>query len=85
MGEVKSDGVIMMKVILDNVEPSPRLGSKSLEEDLNKCNLTKFKGDLCQMLDSMEDLRQKIHARTDLDPPRYERILFRAIFSGSNH
>ena len=57
MGETEWDGVVL-RIILDNVELSTRLGLEDLEEELSKLCLRSTNGDLRKLLDSMEDTCQ---------------------------
>ena len=84
-GDIGEDGPLLMKVILDRVEPATRLGIELLEDQLLALTLSSCDGNLSTLLDSMEDLRQQIRNRTDNDPPRYEKLLFTAILSGNNN
>ena len=78
-GSIEDDGALMLKLILDCIEPATRLGVEHLEEDLTKVTLVSVKGDLGLLLDKFE-----IHICIEKEPSRYEQCLFAAILSGKN-
>ena len=75
---------MMLKLILDRVDPYIRLGIEQLEDEIFEMNLSTFDGDLILLLDGMEELRHQIFDWIDADPLQYEKILFAAILSGTN-
>ena len=66
--DVKLDGFVLIKIILDNVEPSTRLGAKDLEDKLSRLSVCSTGGNLKNFLTSWRITTNKSLSRQIVIP-----------------
>ena len=78
-GEVQQDGATMLKVLMDILKPSLKIGLKEYKNVITKANGKKYQNNVVEMLDAMEAAYDEITVTHGKTYDSYMEELFRSL------
>ncbi len=82
-GELHCDGPVMLKIILEKIDPDTLVGMETLRIKLEMSKLSDFENDVDKLLTFMEGIHKTL-CENGHDPESYRRYVINALLSGSN-